>query len=121
MGAWYELMTIMSSDTEEGIAARTAMAEASGTDLAGYDAQLASTQMFWNPADAVAFVESDALPETMVTVAEFLFEQGILGVDAPSADFVGIAYPGGVTTGNTDNIQMRFDPSFMQMAAEGAL
>ena len=121
VGAWYELMTIMSSDTEEGIAARTAMAEASGTDLAGYDAQLASTEMFWDPADAVAFVESETLPDTMVTVAEFLFEQGILGVDAPSADFVGIEYPGGVTTGNTDNIQLRFDPSFMQMAADGDL
>lgn len=121
VGAWYELMTIMSSDTEEGIAARTAMAEASGTDLAGYDAQLASTQMFWDPADAVAFVESETLPETMVTVAEFLFDQGILGVDAPSADFVGIEYPGGVTTGNADNIQLRFDPSFMQMAADGDL
>jgi NitT/TauT family transport system substrate-binding protein len=121
VGAWYELMTIMSSDTDEGIAARTYMAEASGTDLAGYDAQLASTQMFWSPADAVAFVESETLPETMVTVAEFLFDQGILGEGAPSADFVGIEYPGGVTTGDTGNIQLRFDPSFMQMAADGAL
>ncbi len=31
VGAWYELMGIMASDTDEGIAARTAMAEASGT------------------------------------------------------------------------------------------
>jgi NitT/TauT family transport system substrate-binding protein len=119
VGAWYELMTIMSSDTEEGVAARTAMAEASGTDLAGYEAQLASTQMFYDPAEAVAFVQGETLPETMVTVAEFLFEQGILGEGAPSADFVGIEYPGGVVTGNPDNIQLRFDPSFMQMAADG--
>jgi NitT/TauT family transport system substrate-binding protein len=119
VGAWYELMTIMSSDTEEGVAARTAMAEASGTDLAGYEAQLASTQMFYDPAEAVAFVQGETLPETMVTVAEFLFEQGILGEGAPSADFVGIEYPGGVVTGNPNNIQLRFDPSFMQMAADG--
>ncbi len=121
VGAWYELMAIMSTDTEEGIAAREAMAVASGTDLAGYDAQLASTQMFWDPADAVAFAESETLPETMVTVAEFLFEQGILGEGAPSPDFVGIEYPGGVTTGDPQNIQLRFDPSFMQMAADGDL
>jgi NitT/TauT family transport system substrate-binding protein len=121
VGAWYELMAIMSSDTEEGVAARTAMAEASGTDLAGYKAQLASTEMFWDPADAVAFVESDTLPETMVTVAGFLFEQGILGEGAPSADFVGIAYPGGVTTGDAQNVRLRFDASFMQMAADGSL
>jgi NitT/TauT family transport system substrate-binding protein len=121
VGAWYELMGIMSSDTEEGVAARTAMAEASGTDLAGYEAQLDSTQMFYDPADAVAFVESQTLPETMVTVAEFLFEQGILGEGAPSADFVGIEYPGGATTGDPENVRLRFDPSFMAMAAEGAL
>jgi NitT/TauT family transport system substrate-binding protein len=121
VGAWYELMAIMSSDSEEGVAARTAMAIASGTDLAGYEAQLDSTEMFWDPADAVAFVESEALPQTMVTVAEFLFEQGILGEGAPSADFVGIEYPGGVVTGDPENIRMRFDPSFMQMAADGSL
>ncbi len=121
VGAWYELMAIMSSDTEEGVAARTAMAEASGTDLAGYEAQLDSTQMFYDPAEAVAFVESEALPETMVNVAEFLFDQGILGEGAPSPDFVGIEYPGGVTTGDPENVQLRFDPSFMQMAADGSL
>ena len=121
VGAWYELMAIMASDTPEGIAARTAMAEASGTDLAGYEAQLASTQMFWEAADAVAFVQSPELPETMVSVAEFLFERGILGEGAPSADFVGIEYPGGVVTGDPGNIRLRFDPSYMQMAADGAL
>jgi NitT/TauT family transport system substrate-binding protein len=121
VGAWYELMGIMSSDTEEGIAARTAMAEASGTDLAGYEAQLASTEMFYDPADAVAFVESEALPETMVNVAEFLFEQGILGEGAPSADFVGVEYPGGVVTGDANNIQLRYDTSYMQMAVDGSL
>jgi NitT/TauT family transport system substrate-binding protein len=74
-----------------------------------------------NPAEAVAFVESEALPETMVSVAEFLFEQGILGEGAPSADFVGVEYPGGVVTGDPNNIRLRFDPTFMQMAADGAL
>jgi NitT/TauT family transport system substrate-binding protein len=121
VGAWYELMGIMSSDTEEGIAARTAMAEASGTDLAGYEAQLASTEMFYDPADAVAFVESEALPATMVNVAEFLFEQGILGEGAPSADFVGVEYPGGVVSGDPENIQLRYDTTYMQMAADGSL
>ena len=121
VGAWYELMGIMSSDTEEGIAARTAMAEASGTDLAGYEAQLASTEMFYDPAEAVAFVESEALPETMVTVAEFLFDQGILGEGAPSADFVGVEYPDGMVTGDPENVQLRFDTTYMQMAADGSL
>jgi len=118
VGAWYEVMALMAAGDEDVL---TALAEASGTDLAGYKAQLASTEMFWTPADAVAFVESDQLPKTMVNVAEFLFEKGILGEGAPSPDFVGIAYPGGVTTGDEANIKMRFDATFMQMAADGAL
>ncbi|MEO0359987.1 MAG: putative urea ABC transporter substrate-binding protein [Pseudomonadota bacterium] len=120
-GAWYELMGIMSSDTPEGVAAREAMAAASGTDLAGYDAQLASTQMFWEPADAVAFANGPELPQTMVSVAEFLFEKGILGEGAPSADFVGVAYPDGSITGDPNNVKFRFDTTYMQMAADGAL
>ncbi|MEM9060673.1 MAG: putative urea ABC transporter substrate-binding protein [Pseudomonadota bacterium] len=118
VGAWYELMAMMEAGDE---AALTAMAEASGTDLAGYKAQLASTEMFWKPADAVSFVKSDALPKTMVNVAEFLFDKGILGEGAPSADYVGVAYPDGSTTGDAGNVKLRYDASFMQMAADGAL
>ena len=121
VGAWYELMAIMASDTEEGIAARTAMAEASGTDLAGYEAQIASTRFFFDPAEAAAFAEDPALQDTMVNVAEFLFEQGILGEGAPGADFIGVEYPDGAVTGDPGNIRLRFDSRFMRMAAEGAL
>ncbi|MEO1491785.1 MAG: putative urea ABC transporter substrate-binding protein [Pseudomonadota bacterium] len=118
VGAWYEVMALMEAGDE---AALTAMAEASGTDLAGYKAQLASTEMFWKPADAVAFVESAELPTTMVNVAEFLFDKGILGEGAPSADFVGVAYPDGSTTGDPANVKLHYDTSFMKMAADGAL
>ncbi|SLN36396.1 alkanesulfonate transporter substrate-binding subunit [Roseivivax jejudonensis] len=118
VGAWYEVMGLMAEGDE---AALTAMAEAAGTDLEGYRAQLEATAMFYDPAEAVAQAESDSLPETMTTVAEFLFEQGILGVDAPSPDFVGIEYPDGTITGSDQNVQFRFDSSFMQMAADGAL
>ena len=30
-------------------------------------------------------------------------------------------FPGGKTLGDTNNIKLRFDPSFMAMAAEGKL
>ncbi|WP_424970730.1 putative urea ABC transporter substrate-binding protein [Dinoroseobacter sp. S76] len=118
VGAWYEVMGLMASGDE---AALTAMAEASGTDLAGYKAQLASTEMFYTPAEAVTFTSSAELPTTMVNVAEFLFDKGILGEGAPSADFVGVAYPDGSTTGDAGNVQFRFDTTYMQMAADGAL
>ena len=118
VGAWYEVMGLMAAGDE---AVLTAMAEASGTDLEGYKAQLASTQMFWTPGDAVDFTESDALKQTMVNVAEFLFDKGILGVGAPSADFVGVEYPDGTTTGDPGNVKMRYNINFMKMAADGAL
>jgi len=117
-GAWYEVMDLMAAGDE---AALTAMAEASGTDLAGYKAQLASTSMFYDPAEAVAFTSGAELPATMVNVAEFLFDKGILGEGAPSADFVGVGYPDGSTTGDAGNLKFRYDTTYMQMAADGAL
>ncbi len=117
-GAWYEVMGLMAAGDEEVL---TAMAEASGTDIEGYKAQLASTEMFFDPADAVAFTQSSELPNTMVNVAEFLFDKGILGEGAPSADFVGVTYPDASVTGDAGNIKFRFDTTYMQMAADGSL
>ena len=121
VGAWYETMAIMSANDSAGMAARAAMGEASGTDLAGYEAQLASTQMFYEPADAVAFTGSADLVTTMDHVRRFSFDHGILGDGARSIDAVGMAFPGGKTLGDTGNIKLRFDSSFMDMAARGAL
>lgn len=115
-GAWYEIMAAMES-TED---VRAHMGEASGTDLAGYEAQLASTQMFYSPTDAVDFVNSAELKTTMEYVANFSFEHGLLGEGAADAGFIGIETPSGVF-GNSGNIQLRFDPSYMQMAADGSL
>ena len=117
-GAWYEVMGMMASGDE---AALTAMAEASGTDLAGYKAQLASTEMFYAPADAVSFTASGDLPKTMQFVAEFLFDKGILGEGAPSPEFVGVAFPDGSVYGDEANVKLRFDTTYMKMAADGAL
>jgi NitT/TauT family transport system substrate-binding protein len=118
VGAWYELMGLMAEGDEEAL---TAMAEASGTDLEGYKAQLAATEMFYDPAAAVAQAESADLPTTMTNVAEFLFDKGILGEGAPSPDFVGVAYPDGSITGDENNVKFRFDATYMQMAADGEL
>lgn len=120
VGAWYEIMATMSAPGKAGLAARTAMAIASGTDTAGYDAQLASTKMFYTPSDAVAFTRSSDLKSTMQSVAEFSFNHGLLGDGAPDAGFIGIETPVGVY-GNPANIKLRFNPSYMQMAADGKL
>lgn len=119
-GAWYEIMATMSGQDAKATKAKTFMAEASGTDLAGYEAQLASTKMFYQPADAVTFTKSSALTQTMQKVSEFSFEHGLLGEGAPDAKFIGIETPAGIY-GNTSNVKLRFDPSFMEMAAKGKL
>ena len=121
VGAWYELMGIMSKSDKAGIAARMAMAKASGTDLKGYDAQLKTTKMFYLPKEGVAFAKSSDITKTMDYVRKFLFSHGILGKGAKSPDYVGMAFPGGKILGDKGNVKLRFDPSFMAMAAEGKL
>jgi NitT/TauT family transport system substrate-binding protein len=114
-------MATMSADSPAGKAAREHMAKASGTDLAGYEAQLAVTKMFYSAKDAVAFANSPKLPATMSKVAAFSFSHGLLGEGAQSADAIGMSFAREVVTGDKANLKLRFDPSYMQMAADGAL
>ena len=118
VGAWYETMAIMADNDDRARAARTAMAQASATDLAGYDAQLATTRMFYSPADAVAFTTSLNLVATMDSVRKFSDAHGLLqgGLDA-----VGIAFPGGKTLGDAGNVKLRFTEEYMKLAAAGTL
>jgi len=48
VGAWYETMAMMSAGDAKSAAALSAMAKASGTDLAGYKGQLLTTRLFTN-------------------------------------------------------------------------
>ena len=121
VGAWYETMAAMSAAGALGDQAKAHMAEASGTDLAGYNAQLAATQMFYAPQPAVRFVRSPALGETMTNVAAFSFEHGLLGEGASDAGFIGIELPDGRILGAEDNVKLRFDARYMQMAVDGEL
>jgi len=95
VGAWYEIMQTMSGSDDAATKAKTFMAEASGTDLAGYEAQLASTEMFYTPKVALDLVNSDELVSTMEKVANFSFTHGLLGDGAPDAGFIGVEMPKG--------------------------
>jgi NitT/TauT family transport system substrate-binding protein len=120
-GIWYETMSVMSDPGEKGKAAREAMAKLSGTDLAGYEAQLKTTRMFYTPKEAVSFVTSGDLVKTMELVRTFSFEHNLLGEGVKSKDAIGIAFPGGKSLGAKGNVKLRFDATYMQMAAEGKL
>src|SRR5260370_14137492 len=71
VGIWYETIAAMRDQTDKGKAARTAMATASGTDLAGFDAQLKTTRMFYTPQDALEFTTGKELPKIMDLVRTF--------------------------------------------------
>lgn len=120
-GIWYDTVTLMQADTAEGAAARAAMGAASGTDQAGFEEQLAATRLFDKPADGVAFVTSAELPTTMEHVRTFLFDKGLLGTGATSADAIGIEMPGGAVLGDSANVKFRYTDAFMQLARDGKL
>ena len=121
VGAWYETMSVMSGSGDPAALAKTHMAVAAGTDLSGYEAQLSATQMFYEPAPAVAFVRSDELRSTMSSVASFSFEHGLLGEGATDANFIGIQLPSGDVVGSESNVKLRFDATYMEMAANDEL
>lgn len=120
VGAWYEIMSAMSTDDESGADVRSSLGVASGTDLAGYEAQLASTKMFYSASEALEFVMSEQVKTTMQYVAEFSLAHGLLGEAATDAGFIGIETPSGVY-GDAENIKFRFNPTYMKMAADGEL
>lgn len=120
-GAWYETIALMKDEGAKGKAAREAMAKLSGTDLAGFEAQLKTTRMFYTPAEAVKFVTSPDLPKIMDLVRSFCFEHNLLGDNVKSKDAIGIAFPDGKTMGSAKNVKMRFDATYMKMAADNKL
>jgi NitT/TauT family transport system substrate-binding protein len=120
-GAWFEMMSVMSAKDERATKSLNAMAKASGTDLAGFKAQLSTTALFYTPKTALEFATSPEMPKIMSRVAKFSFEHGILGQGVKSADAIGMSFDGGTVVGNKNNIKLRFDPTYVRMAAEGKL
>lgn len=120
-GAWYEAMAAMSGDDDAARQSHERMAKASGATVESFDGQLRTTHMYYDPATAAAFADSPGLVRTMQSVRSFSFAHGLLGQGAASADVVGIAFPGGETLGDKDQIKLRFDDTFMKLAAEKKL
>jgi len=120
-GIWYETMSIMTKDDAAGKAARETMAKLSGTDLAGYEAQLKTTFLYADPKAAAAFTKSPQLVEANDKVRKFSFDNGLFGQGAKSVDDIGIAFPAGKILGNPQNVKLRFDPTYVEAAAAGAL
>jgi len=120
-GAWYEVMAMMQKNDAASEAARGQMAKDSGTDLAGFDGQLKTTRLYPDPAEAAQFVKSKENLAISDLVRKFCFDHGLMGEGAKSVDVIGIAFPGGQVLGDPKNIKFRYDPQFMEMAAQHKL
>ncbi|MEQ8325982.1 putative urea ABC transporter substrate-binding protein [Parvibaculum sp.] len=119
-GAWYEVLAIMKKDDEEGIEARTFMAEVSGTDLADFDRQVATTY-FYGPAEGAEAYGGAAMPGIVASTTGFAFSQGLLGPEAKDEGYVGVELADGTIIGDEDNVKFRIDTSYMEMASKGEI
>jgi NitT/TauT family transport system substrate-binding protein len=118
-GAWYEVMGQMTSVAPDKTLA--AIAEGSQDTLASYKEQLATTHMFYTSQSAVQQASSPDLIKTMDLVRKFCFTHGLLGDKTASADDVAIQFADGSTLGKADRVRLRFNPVYMQAAAQGKL
>lgn len=119
-GIWYETMALLTRQDAQGKAARAAMAKLAGTTPEVFERQLATTHLYADPKAAVAATTAPALVNTMTQVRNFSFAQGLFK-GASSADAVGIGFPAGKTLGDVSRVTLRFDDSFMKLAADGKL
>ncbi|MFN3474875.1 MAG: putative urea ABC transporter substrate-binding protein [Blastomonas sp.] len=119
-GIWYETVALMQRQDAQGAEARAAMAKLSGATPEMFDSQLATTFLYADPKAALAAATAPALVSTMTQVRDFSFSKGLFK-GARSADDVGIAFPGGKTLGDPSRVTLRFDDSFMTLAADGKL
>lgn len=125
VGAWYETLAVMAEKgSPKSVAAIDWMAKFAGNSVEEFNAQLKTTALFYTAAEAVKFTKDAKLKETMDKVRVFSAENGLLkngaGV-AQSKDFVGIQFSDGSVVGEKSNVKLRFDTTFMEMAAAGKL
>jgi NitT/TauT family transport system substrate-binding protein len=117
VGIWYDTLATMKT----GTTSKEAMAKASGTDLPGFDEQLATTKLFSDPKDAVGFTTSGDLKTTTERVSKFLFEKSLLGKDAKTEGAIGVEFPDKTVFGDKGNVKFRYDATYMTEAVDGKL
>jgi NitT/TauT family transport system substrate-binding protein len=120
-GAWYEMMGVMSAQGPAADKVLSEIAEGSGDTLTSYKEQLSTTKMFFQPQAATQFGKSPDLKQKMALVRQFCFDHGLLGKNVGTVDDVAILYPDGSVQGKKDRVRLRFETTYMEMAAEKKL
>jgi NitT/TauT family transport system substrate-binding protein len=121
VGIWYEVMSFMLKDDAKGATARKEMAALAGTTADSFDAQLKTTFFYESAEKALTYMMTPDLMAVTDRVRQFSFSNGLFGPTARSVDDIGISFPDGKSLGDKNNIKLRFDPSYMKMAAEAKL
>jgi NitT/TauT family transport system substrate-binding protein len=120
-GIWYDVMAEMHRKDAKAHSAIAVMAKDAGSTVDDFNQQLGTTYFYKTPREAGAFASSPLLMTVTDRIRRFSFEQGILGPGTKSVDAIGIAFPGNRVLGDQANIKLRFDRSYMDMAADGKL
>jgi len=120
-GAWYETTKLMSGKGPETDKVLREIAAGSEDTLESYKEQLSTTNLFYTAQSAAAFTSAQDFRQKMNLVRAFCFKHGLLGANTKSIDDVAIRYPDGTVQGTASRVRLRFDASYMQMAAQGKL
>ncbi|MFT4027483.1 MAG: putative urea ABC transporter substrate-binding protein [Novosphingobium sp.] len=116
-GIWYETMEIIHKDDASAKAAIELMAKGAGTTPESLQEQLRTTYFYARAEDAARYAESPDLMTVTDRVRQFSYSKGLFGPRAASVDSIGIEFPGGKVLGDPDKIKLRFDATYMKLAA----
>lgn len=118
-GAWFETLAVINGNDEKSKEARKFMADLSGTTVESLNSQIDTTAFYYDPAVGAKSIRSPEMVTAMELVRSFSFDNQLMG-NAKSKDAIGIALPG-KTLGDSSNVKLRFDDTFMQLAADNKL
>ena len=118
-GIWYETMAIINKGDGQSKAALEVMAKGAGTTPESLEEQIRTTYFYTSARDAAAYAESPDLITVTDRIRQFSYSKGLFGPSARSVDAIGIAFPGGKVLGDKDHVMLRFDPTYMKLAATG--
>ena len=121
VGAWYEVMGVMTQTGAKSDAAFKKMADLSKASPAEFKSQIKTTAMYYTPQNAVTYTKSDELKKKQDQVRNFCFAHNLLGEHAKSVDVVGIEYPDGTIQGDKNKVKLRYISKYMEEAAAGKI
>jgi len=119
-GAWFETLAVIKANDEKSKEARKFMADISGTTVESLNSQIETTAFYYDPAIGAKSIRSPEMATAMDLIRSFSFDHQLMGNGAKSKDAIGIALPG-KTLGDSSNVKLRLDDTFMQLAADNKL